>query len=365
MDNIQWGRSESVARYDQRKFAEFLGQSPEEIRKACCDDSGRLVHIISAEHFGLSFLEKICRTADAARKIAKSDDQFLQSLLRSKLVLNYFHQPSSRTFSSFSAAEAHLGMMREEVRDISTSSLVKGESEKDSLRTDSSYFDAVVCRHPSDLYGLFAVWTMKYSNREIPIINAGSGKREHPTQGILDYYTLRESFPEGLDGKTIAYVGDCKRGRTVHSLAKIMALHKDTTAYFVAPDDLQIDIETEQYIQSRGTTVHKTKRPLREIVPKVDVVYMTRIQDEHGGQGGYDPDFIFTEEMLNSMKKGSILMHPMPKREEIDPALDYNRDPRIMYWREQRNGMWTRVALLAHIFGVDDKIRSKYEEIKQ
>ena len=109
-------------------------------------------------------------------------------------VLNYFNQPSSRTFLSFSNAESLLGLRREEIRDIETSSSVKGESDKDGLRTISSYFDAIVCRHPSDFFHMFSVWVMENSDREIPIINAGCGALEHPTQALLDYFTIKESF---------------------------------------------------------------------------------------------------------------------------------------------------------------------------
>ena len=366
MEKIYWGESAPVAEYDKEKFRSFCRASPEEIQQACLDQQGKLVHIISAEHFDLSFLEQICDTAQAARNIATLEDKSLKGLLPSKSVLNYFNQPSSRTFLSFSMAESHLGMRREEVRDISTSSYAKGESEKDSLRTVSSYFDALICRHPSDLYGLFAVWVMKNSDREIPVISAGSGTSEHPTQGLLDYYTKRESLQGDLDGKVVAYVGDCLRGRTVHSDAKIQALHKDTTLYFVAPPHLQIDEETEKYAREKGAKVIKITEGIEDVVPLADVIYMTRIQDEHGGDGKYDSRFIFTEKMLGRMKPGAILMHPMPKREEIDPAIDYRRgDNEVVYWRQQRNGMWVRVALLAHIFGVDQQIREQYKKIQR
>ncbi len=368
-DHIFWGSASSTAEYDRQKFSGFCRQASEDIQKQCTDENGRLRHILRAEHFTLPFLETICQTAHSARKIAKSDPAFLK-LLQEKSVFNYFHQPSTRTFLSFSTAESVLGMRREEVRDIKTSSAVKGESEKDALRTISSYFDALVVRHPSDMYDLFALWVMKLSDREIPVINAGSGKEEHPTQGLLDYYTKQESFrgtspySKGvLDGRTILYVGDCLRGRTIHSDAKLMALHDGVTMYFLAPEELQLDAATEQYLLQKGVHVHKeTSSSLRDLVGEADVIYMTRIQDEHGGAGTYNPKFIFTEDLLERMKPGAVLMHPMPKREEIDPSLDYRRrDPRLMYWRQQRNGMWVRVALLAYLFEKENIILDNYE----
>lgn len=365
-ENIYWGATDSIKNYNQRRFREFLDQTPKELYEACCDKKGRLKHIIRAEHFDLPFLEKICETANAARKIARLEDNFLKGLLRSKSILNYFQQPSSRTFLSFSTAEAHLGMRREEVRELSTSSTVKGESDRDTLRTISSYFDTIVCRHKGDFFDQFAVWAMKNSDRGIPIINAGSGKAEHPTQGALDYYTIHESFDGNMEGRKIAYVGDCLRGRTVHSLAKIMALHKSSEAYFVAPEELQIDSKTKDYIVTRGTKVHTVSNPLRDLLPEMDVIYMTRMQNEHGGKGEYDRNYIFTLNMLDEMKDGAILMHPLPKREEIDPAIDdIKKDPRVMYWRQVRNGMWTRVGLLAHIFNVDGQIRNRYADLQR
>ncbi|MBI2668956.1 hypothetical protein HYX14_03880 [Candidatus Woesearchaeota archaeon] len=266
MDRISWGNSKEVADFDQAQFAKFRDLPDEEIKNACMKD-GRLFHIIRAEHFDRGFLETIYQTAHATRKMAKVDPQWLANLLPYKSILNYFNQPSSRTFLSFSMAEAHLGMQREEVRDIKTSSAVKGESEKDALRTVSSYFDALVVRHPGDVYDLFGVWVMKNSDREITVINAGSGQGEHPTQGLLDYYTKRESFQRALDGMVGVYVGDCLRGRTVHSDAKIMALHKDVTLYFVAPPHLQIDPDTEKYLQANGVRVHKVHQGLEYVFP--------------------------------------------------------------------------------------------------
>lgn len=377
MDKIAWGAAEEIAGYHQKRFEDFAAQSPEEIEQACHDEKGKLVHILRAEHFDLDFLRKICDTATAARRISKLEDNFLKGLLRGKSVLNYFEQPSSRTFNSFFNAEGRLGMQRGELRDLSISSHAKGESHRDSLRTLSSYYDAMVCRTKSDIFDLFALWVMKTSDREIPVINAGSGKEEHPTQALLDYYTIKESLNGKLENRVGVYVGDCLRGRTVHSLAKVMALHPGGTAYFVGPEHLQIDEKTENYLKERDVTIHKVSdRHLAEIVPLGDFIYMTRVQYEHGGEGGYDPRFIFTLGMLDRMREEAILLHPFPKREEIDPRIDYlsckskdhverERAGKVMFWREMRNGMWTRLALLSHVFGVDDQIRNHYSKIEK
>ncbi|MBI4152121.1 hypothetical protein HY495_00285 [Candidatus Woesearchaeota archaeon] len=366
MDKIYWGADAGLAAYHRSRFEEFLTAGPEAFEKACRDENGRLKHIVSAEHFSLDLLKTIRDTTNAARRISKMDPDFLKGLLRHKSVLNYFPQPSTRTFLSFSRAESKLGIQREEVRDLKTSSTAKGESDLDALRTQSSFYEGMVVRHPSDLYGHFTVWAMQNSRRPLHIFNAGSGTKEHPTQAILDHYTMEESLGT-LDGKTIAFYGDCLRSRVIHSGARLLALHKDVTIYFVAPDSLQIDTETEEYITRRGVTVRKINTGIGELPAFVDVNYMTRLQDEYGAGSQsekYPADLVFTKDHLRMMSETSILMHPMPKREEIEPCLDYIDDKRIMLWRAQRNGMWTRAGTMAYVFGVDEQIRDKYASLE-
>ncbi|MAW07372.1 MAG: hypothetical protein CME61_03705, partial [Halobacteriovoraceae bacterium] len=157
----------------------------------------------------------------------------------------------------------------------------------------------------------------------------------------------------------IGFVGDCLRGRTVHSLAKLMSKFDGNEFYFLAPKDLQIDNHTHNFIlkNSPKSKVTLDSDGLHQTLPELDVVYMTRIQDEHGGRDLYPEKFRFKKGDLDSMKDGAILMHPMPKRDEIDPEIDYlKRDERVMYWRQQRNGMWIRAALFVYLFKKDDAI---------
>ncbi|PIN76736.1 hypothetical protein COV17_01370 [Candidatus Woesearchaeota archaeon CG10_big_fil_rev_8_21_14_0_10_36_11] len=364
--SINWGPTESHREYHRKMFQGFLAQTPQKLRQACCDDEGRLVHILQAEHFDLPFLEHICEVTTAARRSYKFASAKMHEMLARKKVLHLFAQPSSRTFESFTVASSNLGMTSRSLRDLRTSSSAKGESDRDALRTHSSYFDAIVFRSPCDYFDMFALWVMSTSNRPIPIINGGSGKAKHPTQAILDYYTIRASLERQIDGKSFAFVGDCLRGRTVHSLAKVLALHKDIEMYFVAPEEYQIDPQTEAYLKKKGVKVNKVTGGL-EGIPEIitGAVYMTRIQDEHDGDGEqkrYNPRFIFTEKMLDQLQDPAVLMHPLPKREEIYPAIDYRSDRKIMIWREMRNGMWTRTALFAHIFGFDQEVLRSYHE---
>ena len=295
--------------------------------------------------------------AKKIKKNWKAQPQWMQSLLKGHSSLLYFNQPSSRTFLSFSSAASMVGLRHEEVRSMQTSSTVKGESEKDALRTLSSYFDAIVCRHPSDVFDLFAVWALRHSDREIPVINAGSGVSQHPTQSLLDYFTIKESFSGQVDNLKIGFVGDCLRGRTVHSLAKIMALFEGVKLYFISPEELALDEDTQVYLSSRNVNYSCVSGAISDYVGELDVVYMTRIQDEHGGMSEVKKDYMFTLDDLYKMSKSSILMHPMPKREEVDPRIDFlTRDPRVMYWRQQRNGMWVRAAIFAHLFKKSDSV---------
>ncbi|MEW5896239.1 MAG: hypothetical protein AB1668_00975 [Nanoarchaeota archaeon] len=366
--SINWGPTPEHAEYHQNMFRGFLAQTPEQI-KACCREEGRLVHILQAEHFDLPFLERVCEVTNAARRSYKFASSQMNEMLKGRKVLNLFAQPSSRTFESFTTAEANLGMSSGSLRDLRTSSSAKGESDRDALRTHSSYSDALVFRHPCDYFDMFALWVMGTSARPIPIINGGAGKSEHPTQAVLDYYTIRESLNRQIDGKSFAFVGDCLRGRTVHSLAKVLALHKGVEMYFVAPEEYQIDSQTEAYLKKWEVRIHKVTSGL-EGIPEIitGAVYMTRIQDEHdkdGTQKRYDPRFIFTGAMLDQLRDPAVLMHPLPKREEIDPAIDYRNERKIMIWRQMRNGMWARTALFAHIFGVDKQILGIYHNCER
>ena len=357
MDKIFWGRSEHCSGHDRAHFQNFLRLEDAELKKICSLPNGEPFHLVRSEFFDIQFIDKISQMAKVIKKNWKAQPVWMQSLLKGKSSLLYFHQPSSRTFLSFSSAASMVGLRHEEVRSMQTSSSVKGESDKDALRTLSSYFDSVVCRHPSDVFDLFAVWALRHSDREIPVINAGSGVSQHPTQSLLDYHTIKESFDGQVDGLHIGFVGDCLRGRTVHSLAKILSLFKKIKLSFISPEDLSLDEGTKNYLHSLGVKFKCLHGPLSDYVHELDVVYMTRIQDEHGGIGEVKSDYLFTLDDLYKLSKESILMHPMPKREEIDPRIDFlHRDPRVMYWRQQRNGMWVRAAIFAHLFQKSESV---------
>jgi aspartate carbamoyltransferase catalytic subunit len=327
--------------------------------------------ILFAEQFDRDQLDRYCRIADHARALHRRRDgqEALAELCRFRMALNFFVQPSSRTFMSFNTAQAWLGMNRMSVRDLAISSMSKGESLVDSVRTFISYVDCVVMRHADDQAAATAMWTSLKAHRRItlpdgrqvpiPIVNAGSGTKQHPTQALLDVYTLQRSLG-GIDGKTLMLVGDLKRGRTVRSLCLLMQNYRNVQVLLAAPPEYQMERDILDHLDANGVFW----RQLDSIdagIEEADAVYMTRIQDEWDGpkDGGHvaaRPGFVFRAGHLARMKPESALLHPLPKRDEIEPAVDFMEDPRVVYWRQERNGMWMRVAVLAELFGVGDAL---------
>ena len=328
--------------------------------------------ILYAQQFDRESLDYHCRLADICRKMHKTSEgaDFLSSLLRHWTALNFFVQPSSRTFLSFNSAQSTLGMRRASVRDINISSMSKGETLTDSIRTFISYVDLVVMRHGDSDAGAVAYWiatkarkiNINGEERPIPIVSGGSGTKQHPTQSLLDIYTLEKSFEPigGIDGKTIMLVGDLKRGRTVRSLSYLMKNYNDVELVFAAPDRYQMQDDILQFLDTHDVPWRMVDS-LSAAVADVDAIYMTRIQDEWdnlapGTHEATSDEFCFKLEHLRNMKSTACLLHPLPKRDEIEEAVDYADDDRVVYWRQERNGMWMRVAIIAKLFGVGEAI---------
>lgn len=331
-------------------------------------EGGRELHVLLAQQFDRKRLDEIGHLATCIRRIAKSEEgmAFLRQQLQHKRAMLFFTQPSSRTFLSFCAACQILGMNIGEVRDASVSSEFKGESREDSVRTFSSYFDLIIMR--TELAGFVekVAWMLSNSDRPVPIINAGSAKDQHPTQAVLDIYTLQRSFEErgGIDGKSVLFVGDLARGRTVRSLSSLLTHYADVKQCFVAPPHLQIGEDILAELRSAGTR-YEVRPDFEPCISLADAIYMTRIQREWDGKtkdtetslAGYS----FGVRHLSMLKTGAVLMHPFPRTGEIAPEVD--RDPRAVYWRQMRNGMWVRVALIAGMFGKDRPIRDYFNKL--
>ena len=328
--------------------------------------SESIYHCIKAQQFSRDFLEEICDLADKIRQIAKTKAgmEYLSSILNHKQAMLYFVQPSTRTFLSFYSACQILGIKCAEVRDPKTSSEVKGESEEDTVRTFSSYFDLIIMRHPQANFAEKIAAMLDRTDHPVPVINAGSGKDQHPTQALLDIYTLWRSFGHrgGIDGKHIVFAGDLLRGRTVRSLATLLTRYRDVKQYFVAPPEFQIGQDVLDFLDEIGAEYELTGN-FESAIKEADAIYMTRLQDEWDGDdktsAGVDIErFSFRERHIQMLKADAVILHPLPRRLEIDVAID--SDPRAGYWRQVRNGMWARVALIATTFRRNQHILDYY-----
>ena len=261
----------------------FRDMDPEQ-KAPLLSRAGHPYHALLSQQFDRPTLDRICDLATKMRKIAKTRGgmKFLQDLLSEKRAMLYFAQPSSRTFLSFYAACQLLGIQAAEVRDASTSSEVKGESQEDSVRTFSSYFDMIIMRHPQGGFAERIAWMLSRTDRPVPVVNAGSGKDQHPTQALLDIYTLQRSLEKrrgGLEGSKIAFVGDLLRGRTVRSLSLLLTHYPGVKQYFVAPKELQIGSDILQKLDA-ANVAYEVSADFEAVIPEVDAIYMTRMQDE-------------------------------------------------------------------------------------
>jgi aspartate carbamoyltransferase catalytic subunit len=322
----------------------------------------QLFHVIDPRTFERALLDELCELATHVRRIAKTDggERLLQSLLPTRRAMLYFTQPSTRTFLSFNNACHILGIRTSEIRDPSTSSEVKGERFEDSIRTFSSYVDVIIMRTREPGKAAQAAHLMDSIPRPIPVINAGSGSDQHPTQALLDIYTLGRSLAErgGIDGKVIGLMGDLRRGRTVRSLCYLMKNYTNVRLVLIAPAPFAMERDVKEHLTERGIEFAETEH-LGDALPELDALYVTRMQSEWDVAGeSHAVDlarFSIGPAELARLRPDSIIMHPLPRGPEIDPVVD--SDPRAMYWRQERNGMWMRVAVLLKIFGLAERVR--------
>ncbi|MDP2908700.1 MAG: aspartate carbamoyltransferase [Nanoarchaeota archaeon] len=306
----------------------------------------KLKHVIEAKQFSdRKLLEEMFDRAEYMERKDKKNK--LPQSLKGKRVASFFYEESTRTRFSFETAVLALGGKVVSTDKASQfSSVAKGETLEDTIRILSSYFHAIVMRH--NIKGSAKI-ASTYS--EVPIINAGDGEGEHPTQALLDVYTIKKEIGR-IDDFSIAMVGDLKYGRTIHSLTYLLESHKNVKIYFVSPKTLSIPEEHIQSMIASKTQFEETEN-MEEALDKVDVLYMTRVQKERfPNQEEYDKvkDFyILDKDMLRKMKPEAIIMHPLPRIKEIDPKID--TDPRAAYFRQAKNGLYIRMALLDMILG--------------
>ncbi|MEI7982588.1 MAG: aspartate carbamoyltransferase [Bacteroidota bacterium] len=271
-----------------------------------------------------------------------------QRILEDFVVATLFFEPSTRTRLSFESAATRLGAQVIGFSDASSSSTQKGESLRDTILTVSNYCDIIVMRHPREGSARFASEVSK-----IPVINAGDGANQHPTQTLLDMYSIRKTQGT-LDKLNIAFVGDLKYGRTVHSL--VMALcNYNTTFHLVSPLELKLPSAVKMHIKEKNLTYFQYT-DLLEVIPKVDILYMTRIQKERFSDPlDYEKvksAYVLRNGMLDNAKLNLKILHPLPRVNEITTDVDEN--PMAYYFTQALNGVFVRQALLAAILGVVD-----------
>ena len=263
------------------------------------------------------------------------------------LLATLFYEPSTRTRLSFEAAMLRLGGKVLTVADPRTSSVAKGESLADTIRTVASYADLIVIRHPKE--GAAQLGAM-YS--QVPVINAGDGAREHPTQTLTDLYTIR-TLKGRLSELTVAVCGDLRYGRTVHSLLRALSRYPGMRFFLVSPEELRIPESLREELRAQGLPFEEMEQ-MGEALPRADVLYMTRVQKERFfNEEDYlrlRDFYVLTPERLKLLKEDAIVMHPLPRVTEISYAVD--ADPRAVYFQQARFGMYARMALILSILGV-------------
>ncbi|MDD2962942.1 MAG: aspartate carbamoyltransferase [Bacteroidales bacterium] len=280
---------------------------------------------------------------DRAEEFEKNPNQ---RILQGKVVASLFFEPSTRTRLSFESAVNRLGGRVIGFSDANSSSTSKGESLKDTILTVSNYSDLIVMRHPIEGS---ARWASEVAS--VPIINAGDGANQHPTQCLLDLYTIRQTQGT-LDNLNIAFVGDLKYGRTVHSL--VMALTQfNTTFHLISPTELKLPSSVKMYIKDANLEYHQYTE-ITDAIPKIDILFMTRIQRERFS----DPmeyervknSYILKNSMLEKSRQNLKILHPLPRVNEINEDVDPN--PKAYYFQQALNGVFVRQALIAKILGV-------------
>lgn len=286
--------------------------------------------------------ESLNELLDLARKIKANPENYTEEL-KNKVIAVMFFEPSTRTRMSFEAAIQRLGgkmIVTENGKE--NSSARKGEALEDTIRVLDKYADAIVMRHSRDDSAIVADSVSK-----VPVINAGSGKSEHPTQALLDVFTIMNKRGT-VDGTKLAILGDLKYGRTTHSLIQLISLYDNIEVFGLSKEEFMLPQEYIDFMESKGikyTICHSFEDLPRDL----DVLYHTRIQSERF-EGDFGKEkYIINKEVLDTFSEDTIVLHPLPRNEEI--SFDIDDDPRAMYFEQAENGMYVRMAILKTILG--------------
>lgn len=299
--------------------------------------------IISVRQFEREDLEYIFGVAHEMRGMVERVGTF--DLLKGKILANLFYEPSTRTSSSFTSAMERLGGSVIPINEVRYSSVTKGESLTDTVRTLDCYADVIVLRHPETGSAAIAAKAARK-----PVINAGDGTGEHPTQALLDAFTIREELGR-LDDIHVTMLGDLKYGRTVHSLARLLSLYNVELDY-VSPDILRMPQEVMDEVGAKGISQAEFGT-LDKVLPESDVLYVTRVQKERfEDPAEYERvkgAYVIDVDVMKPAKREMIVMHPLPRVGEI--SVDFDEDPRAAYFRQMEYGLYVRMALLAMVLG--------------
>ena len=303
-----------------------------------------LRHLIDPLDFSRQEVEELLNCAD---DIAADRSRYAH-VCDGKKLATLFYEPSTRTRLSFEAAMLNLGGQVLGFSEASSSSAAKGETVEDTIRVISCYADICAMRHPKEGAPLVAA---RYAR--IPVINAGDGGHQHPTQTLTDLMTIRQKTGR-LDHLTIGLCGDLKFGRTVHSLIKSLARQEDIRFYLISPEELRLpDYVRQEAIEDRGH-FYKEVRTMEEVMPELDILYMTRVQRERFfNEEDYirlKDTYILDLKKLEAAKPGLAVLHPLPRVNEITPEVD--NDPRAAYFEQAQNGVYVRMALIMKLLGL-------------
>lgn len=304
-------------------------------------------HLIDIYDLSVSEIEELL---DTANDIIANPDKY-REVCKYKKLATLFFEPSTRTRLSFEAAMLDLGGSVLGFSEANSSSTAKGESVSDTIRTVASYADIVAMRHPKEGAPLVAAGT-----ESIPIINAGDGGHNHPTQTLTDLLTIKREKGR-LDNLTIGLCGDLKFGRTVHSLITAMSRYKNINLVLISPEELVLPDYVKHEVLEKYKMPYKEVRSLEDAIPELDVLYMTRVQRERFfNEADYirlKDTYILDMNKLDKGKKDLAVLHPLPRVNEISVEVD--NDPRACYFKQVKNGKFIRMALIMKLLGVEYK----------
>ncbi|HUC95486.1 MAG TPA: aspartate carbamoyltransferase [Candidatus Saccharimonadia bacterium] len=296
-------------------------------------------HVLEAQQFSRGLIEQLCRRSDELEKLFTDKDRDKLNLLKGRMMFTVFYEPSTRTRISFNAAAEHLGM-----RVVSTenakefSSAAKGETLEDTIQTLCQYRpDVIVLRHFETGAAAKAA-----AVSSVPILNAGDGTGQHPTQALLDIYTIKKELGK-VDDLEVVIGGDLTHGRTARSLAYLLSKFKNNSLTFLSPKELKIGSDIKDYLSKHGVKFKETS-DMETALKNADVVYWTRIQKERFDSSKLKQTFVIGKREMALMKDKAIVMHPLPRVDEISKEVDL--DPRAAYFRQAGNGMFMRMALI-------------------